>query len=114
MAEFTKGRWKAVSLDGSYNYAIIAIKQNSQEKVVAFMLRPDADEKTMRATPNAKECTANAHLIAAAPEMYRLLEEEVSGRAWNWDIHGCAIITENYIDERRKLLDLIDGKEGEK
>ena len=43
--------------------------------------------------------------------MYRLLKEEVSGRAWNWDMPGHAIITENYIDERRKLLDLIDGKE---
>ena len=100
MGTFTQGEWKYSQKENKTSHKITITCEDSD---IAFLLKhvPELSEALK----------TSARLIAAAPEMYRLLKEEVSGRAWNWDIHGCAIITENYIDERRKLLDLIDGKE---
>ena len=100
MGTFTQGEWKYSQKENKTSHKITITCEDSD---IAFLLKhvPELSE----------EFKTNARLIVNAPEMYKPLKEEVSGRAWNWDIHGCAIITENYIDERRKLLDLIDGKE---
>ena len=103
MGTFTQGEWK-YSQKGNKTSNKITITCRNLEIALLPKHVPELSE----------EFKTNARLIVNAPEMYKLLKEEVSGRAWNWDEHGCAIITENYIDERRKLLDLIDGKEGEK
>lgn len=58
MSEFTKGKW-IIDRDGS------AIFSDSEDCYVAELSPANSDEQV----------AANARLIAAAPEMYRLLQE---------------------------------------
>ncbi|AUR93856.1 hypothetical protein NVP1189B_30 [Vibrio phage 1.189.B._10N.286.51.B5] len=56
-AKFTDGKWSALTHDGDLKEAVIYF---SDKGGVDLSLAPD--------------CVANAHLMAAAPKMYRLLD----------------------------------------
>lgn len=66
MADFTKGPW-------SIGSDIISIKIESECQDVAEINRPEDPRDISHAT----EVVANAHLIAAAPDMYEALKELV-------------------------------------
>ncbi len=81
-ANFTKGPWQVGFKDGSG----IAEEEWERTKIVTARLVPENDdlpqliacaEPDMSSDGGVKEVNANAHLIAAAPDMYEALEQLV-------------------------------------
>ncbi len=98
MLDFTKGKW--VSERGYVHLAENYLKGIA----VVYRLGDDEEEK------------ANGRLIAAAPEMYRLMKSVVDfdHTAFKFDTDGNLVLTREIYDEFRDLLARIDGKESDK
>ena len=96
MPDFTKGKWEL------YTHVV-----RVSCRVLATIRVPDSDIANIAYVPvihgfPEQEGQANARLIAAAPEMYELLMQFAFGSC-----DDCMRV----LDESRKLLDRIDGKE---
>ena len=89
MSEFTKGKWE-------YDYILGVITNSKKNNTVAKVLHAAYFPYTQNVTPEGE---ANAHLIAAAPEMYELL------RVCMKKFH-CSDKTYRRIE---KLIERIDG-----
>ena len=74
-AKFTKGEWKGLSGDKFQKEFVITIDErwNNGQDVICEM-------DVIFAGDNGKEQAANAHLIGAAPELYRMLDAIASLR----------------------------------
>lgn len=99
MSMFTKGRWYpcldgSVQIDDEYGRTIHKI-------CIYDELDDDFDDE------EETEVYVNTQLIAAAPEMYRLLKEVLKAPDFGY---GLGFLFCQQIDE---LLDSIDGKEAE-
>ena len=79
MIDFTKGKW---TVDTSYStMLLVSVEAN-------IICQIDCDTynfETSAVEPSDKEI-ANAHLIAAAPEMYRLLERLTDHKNYKKDM----------------------------
>jgi len=69
-AKFTEGKWDAVIDD-------LQCWVDSDEGLIADLENSDA---------SYQEAEANAHLIAAAPEMYKFLDDLANGRGTDYPI----------------------------
>ena len=97
MSEFTKGKWEALFLHGEVicsDRNVIVARTASLRHCYHLREKNKADD----------ERTANARLIAAAPEMYELLKVLVQREYDN-------TVTALLALEAEKLLARIDGKE---
>lgn len=65
--KFTAGPWDIAAWndDSEHQGQVSAVTQSDEERVICEFLKSESGESQ----------TANAHLIAAAPEMYAALEE---------------------------------------
>ena len=95
MSKFTKGQWEAMS-DGTI---VILNRRGEPGEIVASADSIERDED---------EVFANARLIAAAPEMYRILMMLVIGSIRGSGGHK---VTQKVADEIDALLAHIDGEE---
>ena len=90
-AKFTKGDWYNCKQEddmGNRFFAVESMLECGESRLIceiAERMTSDTDE----ALPSMDECNANYNLIAAAPEMYDLLDtiENDSGQipSWLWD-----------------------------
>ena len=103
MSEFTKGKWEAGQLlDGSNQWIIITNRGTPDEHIAAVIQGCYKVIAPMQLEPLLEQTEANARLIAAAPEMYKLLKIVGFGSC-----DDCMPM----LDAARKLLARIDGKE---
>lgn len=78
MLKFTQGQWTANPLnDSGTQWLIMADKGTPQEKIIAlthgaFDVIPVTNNER---APSQSECVVNARLLAAAPEMFKLLDD---------------------------------------
>ena len=96
MPAFTKGKWSYADVSTPYEQHFII---GTVDKTGTFYAH--ASTKT----------EADAKLITAAPDMYKLLQSVLDGSAFEFDIHGHLIFTTKKADEFRKVLKRIDGTE---
>lgn len=89
MSEFTKGEWK---IDKDFD---IYIDKNNDKQYIAIIYF---------GVFFSREIRANARLIAAAPEMYQLLHDELTGEAGG-------TLSSAHESKVRKLLTKIDGED---
>ena len=101
--KFTPGPWRA-SLDDFGDYAI---QPAGQELAVAAVVNGDARGLLGEASEHA----ANAHLIAAAPEMYEALQAIDWSAVLLWRDRGDEVVSEEAIKAVRAALAKAEGRQ---
>lgn len=91
MSKFTPGKWEVET------HGISVFDERCEQTLFIT-------DNVYSWADNDSEAEANARLIAAAPEMYRLLSSL---------LYRCIIIDDCVVDEIKQLIASIDGKEAE-
>lgn len=106
-AKFTKGPWAVYKYtDGA---SVVGCDGNAHVDIESLAIRPnwmnegyshwDESDDNYREI-GIDEQMANAHLIAAAPEMYEMLQEMID----QYDYEGCTEYEYRLINSARELL----------